>query len=213
MHLRKRTAAFTLLELLVVVAIIAVLIGILVPTLSNAQITSRRTACQATLKGIGAGFQEYIQQNDWLMPDGAIVPSLDGAPPRPPGHMPLPLGLAAEVTSPNAWRCSADNKGYISWATGQFYPSYFAGEGISFAYNARMGGQKIEKTRMFQNFGYQAVPEMYVLYDFDNFHGPAGDPKAKNVLYADWHVGTVKDIFDAAGIIPSSPTQPATQPY
>lgn len=52
--------AFTLIELLAVIAIITVLIGILIPTLGSARETARRTVCLANLAQIGVGTQIYM---------------------------------------------------------------------------------------------------------------------------------------------------------
>ncbi len=51
---------FTLIELLAVIAIIAVLIGILIPTLGSARESARRIACLANLSQIGIGTQLYM---------------------------------------------------------------------------------------------------------------------------------------------------------
>ncbi len=55
--------AFSLLELLVSLAIIAVLVGILLPVLAHARSTGRRTVCASNLRQIGAAFQAYSQDN------------------------------------------------------------------------------------------------------------------------------------------------------
>ena len=46
----KENKGFTLIELLVVIAIIAVLMGILMPTLKRAREQGKRMVCQSNLK-------------------------------------------------------------------------------------------------------------------------------------------------------------------
>lgn len=61
--MRKWSAkpGFTLIELLVVIAILALLIGMIMPTLGNARRTARQVKCLANLKGIGTGVAVYMQ--------------------------------------------------------------------------------------------------------------------------------------------------------
>ncbi len=58
--LRSR-AAFSLIELLVVVAIIALLTSILVPALSLARESANKTLCAANLHGMGVGLVMYSE--------------------------------------------------------------------------------------------------------------------------------------------------------
>ncbi len=51
--------AFTLVELLVVVAVIALLIGLLLPALSSARQSAQATACGSNLRQLGAGLAMY----------------------------------------------------------------------------------------------------------------------------------------------------------
>ena len=60
----KRIKGFTLIEMLVVVAIIALLIAILLPSLSKARELARQTICGTNMKEIGTTF--YIYQSDNL---------------------------------------------------------------------------------------------------------------------------------------------------
>lgn len=62
-------AAFTLLELLVVVAIIAVLAGMLLPALARAQGTARKAACVGQLHQLGLGWQVYLDDHADRFPD------------------------------------------------------------------------------------------------------------------------------------------------
>ena len=66
----RRPIAFTLLEVLVGVAVLAVLAIILVPSLRNAREHSKRLVCASNLKGIGTSAKIYAKQNKgrWMIP-------------------------------------------------------------------------------------------------------------------------------------------------
>ncbi len=63
----KRTA-FTLVELLVVVAIIALLISILVPTLGQARASAKLRVCASNLRQIGVGITNYANMFNGVIP-------------------------------------------------------------------------------------------------------------------------------------------------
>jgi prepilin-type N-terminal cleavage/methylation domain-containing protein len=61
-------SAFTLVEMLVVVAIIAVLAGILIPTVGVVRRLVKDMTCGSNLRQIGAAIEVYKQQNDDRFP-------------------------------------------------------------------------------------------------------------------------------------------------
>ena len=64
-----RRTGFTLVELLVVVAIIALLVSILLPTLGKAKEQARIAICLSNLRSLGLGFAQYTtDNNDWYPP-------------------------------------------------------------------------------------------------------------------------------------------------
>ena len=68
--LRTFRNAFTLVELLVVIGIIALLIGVLLPALNKARQSAVNVACMANLRSIGQGIQIYAAQNKQSLPFG-----------------------------------------------------------------------------------------------------------------------------------------------
>lgn len=68
-HIRH---AFTLVELLVVIGIIALLISVLLPSLNRARQAGNFVDCQSRLRQMGQALQIYTQQNKGLLPWGGI---------------------------------------------------------------------------------------------------------------------------------------------
>ena len=63
-----RQRAFTLAELLIVIAIIGVLISILLPTLGAARRSANAAKCLASMRDLGLAFQQYAQDNKRAFP-------------------------------------------------------------------------------------------------------------------------------------------------
>jgi prepilin-type N-terminal cleavage/methylation domain-containing protein len=74
---RPRHPAFTMLELIVVVALIGILIGLLLPAIQMAREASRRTGCQNNLRQVGVAILN-CEQADGSLPIGARSHSIAG---------------------------------------------------------------------------------------------------------------------------------------
>lgn len=114
-NLNKRPG-FTLVELLVVVAIIALLISILLPSLTNAREAARAIACGSNIRQIYTPFAMYMGDHQGIYPYGVAIDASVVEHPKtmpwngkaiPPQLQFLDLGY---LKSKDVWLCPTDEK-------------------------------------------------------------------------------------------------------
>jgi prepilin-type processing-associated H-X9-DG protein/prepilin-type N-terminal cleavage/methylation domain-containing protein len=112
--MKRRHPAFTLVELLVVIGIIAVLVGVLLPALSKARQQALLIQCESNMRQWGVGFQMYVDESQGQLPlrvpDGTSTEWFGPSPNNPiPGY---PAGLDDMSIYFNAIPSKAIGKSY-----------------------------------------------------------------------------------------------------
>jgi prepilin-type N-terminal cleavage/methylation domain-containing protein len=69
--------AFSLIELLIVIAIIAILAALLLPALATVQAKGKRAVCLDNLKQAALSFQMYTADNDGKLPQNIPLPQIE----------------------------------------------------------------------------------------------------------------------------------------
>lgn len=132
--MRRRSShrnAFSLVELLVVIGMIAVLIAILFPALSRANEAAKQTKCLSNIKSLGLAFMMYINENKGWFPASALaapnnLPS-DWIDWQPSVFSQLALGgvapyLNVSPTNYSVLICPSDNPAYRVRGGANGYP-------------------------------------------------------------------------------------------
>lgn len=171
---RVRSHAFTLVELLVVMGIVALLAALFLPVMGRAAEQGRATACLSNLKQVGIGLRLYLDENNNRMPvmqnrargTNTIVTNA------------VEVVLARDLGNTQVLRCPSDRA------------RWFEDTGSSYLWNFLLNGQPADHLRI---FGLPLKPDGVALFsDKDNFHAARGAGRGKNHLYAD---GDVKSFF------------------
>lgn len=176
-------AAFTLLELLVVMAVITILAGLILPAASRAREAGRSTVCLSNLRQIGVALQLYVQDYRNRLPvmyDRGLslatnLPPGTNAPPAGEGTRPsVDTLLAAQLGSLRVLKCPSDRAGL------------FDTTGSSYSWNSLLNNQDADRLNVLGiHFDPHQIP---VFFDKESFHRARGEKKGVNYLYADGHL-------------------------
>ena len=165
--------AFTLVELLVVLAIIAVLAALILPVLGRARESARATACLSNLHQIGLALQIYVQENHNKLPVMRDAPT-DPAVAATNMFPTINKVLLAQFGNTNVLCCPSD------------FQQLFETTGSSYSWNSLLNGEDADHLVV---FGLQFNPhQIPVVFDKADFHKARGPNKAVNYLYADGHI-------------------------
>ncbi|BAM03761.1 prepilin-type N-terminal cleavage/methylation domain-containing protein [Phycisphaera mikurensis] len=158
----RRRRGFTLAELLVVLAVVALLVGLLLPALQRARDVAEGVACLSNTRQLGIALNGYLVNSDGLLPTlfnrGATT-------------QPGPAIDTLFDEAPALHACPADEE------------EIWAATGTSYFWNFTLNGQRVESA--FSLIGGADAGRIPVLSDKEGFHPHA--PDRVNVLYADGH--------------------------
>ncbi|AHF93202.1 N-terminal cleavage protein [Opitutaceae bacterium TAV5] len=210
--------AFTLIELLTVIAIIGVLAGILIPVLGKVRSTARNATCISNLRQLGQGFQLYMADNKGRLPlaERAAAPgspatnwvyALIGYDNTGPDYIGARLRGTQLPTIKTGIKtvllCETNVKTVPDPANSSSATSYAINVAAS---NGQTSGRNISEFNAPSRFCLLGEPKVKENGAGFNKLMAGNDPNAildpkihgnhSNVLYLDGHVGSVKEVPD-----------------
>lgn len=126
------SSGFTLIELMIVIAIIAILAAILVPNFMRARAQGNVTACKSNLKNIGTASEVYATDNNTRYPLllSDLAPKYLGTIPTCPSSALSPSYSFSSVSNPDAYTvvCTGNFHGAVNDSTN--FPQYCSATGL-----------------------------------------------------------------------------------
>lgn len=138
---KKNTrAGFTLIELMIVIAIIAILAAILVPNFMKARANGQLTACKSNLKNIATALEMYASDHNGIYPTAMTVLTTENymkrIPTCPSASGQTYTGAYTVSSNPDGFTffCSGTNhqKAYLQFNNvGANFPQYLGDTGMN----------------------------------------------------------------------------------
>lgn len=94
-------SGFSLIDVLVSIAVVMVLIAIMLPSLTAVRETAHRVICRSNVRQIGIGIAIYAQENSWRLPDSIYVEDGDSDDTAQPEEM-MTLRIGQEASPDGA---------------------------------------------------------------------------------------------------------------
>lgn len=197
-RLRALARGFTLVEVLVVIAIVALLVSLAYPSLQKAMDTAKNAKCQANLRALGAACLAYAADNDgYVPPNGPLSNGLD-----PTSHVTAwsnQMGQYGLKKPNNLFWCPSEDQAFCL-SPGR---SSYAIPG-ALSPGSRFCGDTWPNSGPFPRINTLEYPsKVILLYEFFGHHygdppgseniAAGGKPAAQlNVVFLDGHVGTYR---------------------
>jgi len=165
---QSRPRAFTLVELLVVIGIIALLISILLPALAAARRSAAAVNCLSNLRQLGLATQMYLAEHKQTYPQ----PFLDGDLPDPAANAALWFNALDPYLARNlkdTTNTAAKNRNYTLLKQDPVYPSF--SEDI-----ATTGGNGTRTLKMNKWFGDDTPATLVYWTRASKIHAPTRTP-------------------------------------
>lgn len=160
-HRQIMARGFTLIEMLVVIAVIATLAGVATPLFLSMRAKSKETACLANLQQISIALQAYLQENQSRMPTLALSRTSKSDPSPVLETLLMPF-----LESDAPFHCPADAE-------------EFAKTGSSYCWNTTQNNRTLHELFFFGE-DHERPQRIPLISDKEAWH-----PSGANILYAD----------------------------